>query len=122
MRYKDMKERFGAHALADVDVNPMRVVEHQHFSSPSSHDYRGDAIDECVREKLDFASTCNVVFEMAKRYVKVSCPKCRRNMENRGGGGSGTAITIDYHCKHCDIAFELSMQSDGMFVSFPENE
>ena len=108
-------------------LNPLEQAEHWYFGSPgysgSTGKYRNQAIELCVKKKASFASTYNSVGILFEKFIKVACPKCKRNMKSISStsfGGSTTIHTIHYRCDHCDIQTSITCPSDGISIQFPE--
>jgi hypothetical protein len=73
----------------ELDVDLTEIVEHAFFEKPGHTDYRKESIQYMVRNKIDFHSTCNSVFDVARMYLKFECPHCGKEMKMCGGGGAG---------------------------------
>lgn len=103
----------------DEDVNPLEVFEQYYFKQKSCKDYRESAINKCIKEKEDFTSTTNSLFRIAKHFIRITCPTCKKEMKPCGGYGNGTMATINYNCD-CGNALQLSMPQNGISISFKD--
>lgn len=110
-------------AIEDFDYEPCEVLEHAFFRDPYHRSYKGDyrkqTIDACIKHKIPFTSSCNTVYEAANMFIKPLCPKCKRPMKCRGGGGSSSTMTMHYECsRHKSIEFNLTVPSKGIYITF----
>lgn len=122
MKIKDMVNHFPVNTK-DIDVNPLRIAEDYYFHQPYTNDYRDEAIKAVVKKKLSFDSTCNSVFEIAKKFIHVSCPGCNKTkLEAKGGTGSGDIFHIDYQCPLCETKVSITIPVDGISINFPEKK
>lgn len=109
------------------EINPLRLAvidefEHDRKDKDGKHiDYRDAAIDRCVKAKVPFWSEANTAYDLMKRYVRLACPHCDKNMSVVDGGGSSITTSITYHCKACNIRASLTTLSDGG-IGFREND
>ena len=114
--------------LDDLDVDIGAVITEDEFNKPSpisdrssghSITYRELAIDRLVEMKVPFNSNTNIVAEMFKKYVSVTCPHCGGKMVSSGGGGNGRVMHIDYRCedKKCNTTVTLSSDHNGFYVN-----
>jgi hypothetical protein len=112
--------------IGEIEIDPTRLVERACFDDRSKHaqttctDYRDQSIDYFVRHKVDFHSTCNLIYNVAKRFIVVKCPSCKRNMEvTSGGGGNNSMYTVNYCCT-CGTRTTLTMPNNGFTVEFKD--
>jgi len=100
----------------EVDVTST-IVSDEFKRACASHtqgNYRTAAIRRLVKMGVPFSNEHNIGFEMADKFVKVSCPYCHRNMEGRGGGGNGSDITVRYVCPKCGAEGYLEIPLHGL--------
>mgnify|MGYP003394132809 CR=1 FL=1 len=109
--------------LDDAYIPLERVVVSEAFAEPTNPgvNYREKAIDRLVSLRLPFRSESNIQFNMAYRYVKVTCPYDLEEMKPGGGHGSAGISTIEYHCT-CGAKASLTMTDDGISMRPTEKE
>lgn len=104
--------------IDDIEVDATDVIERAFFGNHTCNDYRNESIDYMVKNKIDFHSTCNSIFNVTKRFIKIVCPTCKRNMVYISGGGSADSFHHSYRCEHCQTQADLSIPSEGFRVIF----
>ena len=106
----------------DVEINPTVEIEDYFFgkgSSKSYNNYRTQAIDFSIENRLPLTTTLNNAYEMATRFVKVACPICGKDMIPRSGGGNQNELTVDYRCEDCKVHCYLTILTpDGITFQF----
>ena len=112
--------------LIQVDINKLEVdatsvIEHRFFEKGGFGDYRQESINFCIKNKIDFHSTCNSAFNVMKSFIKIKCPVCKKNMEPASGSGSGLTETLHYVCA-CGTDVSLTIPVEGIIISFKENK
>jgi predicted RNA-binding Zn-ribbon protein involved in translation (DUF1610 family) len=107
--------------IGQIEVDPTHIVEHACFEDRSDRrkDYRDLSIDYFLKHKVDFHSTCNSIYNVAKRFIKIKCPKCGKNMELNGGGGNSSLHNLNYTCT-CGTKANLNMPNEGFSVQFED--
>ena len=83
-------------------------------------DYRKDSINFAIKEKIDFDTTANSVYQFAKEFVKVKCPTCNQIVDGKGGGGTAKSHNIEFICKECKTKVVINTPEDGYSVYFNE--
>ncbi len=102
--------------LPDLDQNPhinhTVTIEDYYFRDPGKDDYRQRAIDFSIEHQISVTTTQNNGFELMRRYIKVRCPQCRKNMQSGTGFGNGGGQTLHYNCP-CGVEFHLTIPLPG---------
>jgi predicted RNA-binding Zn-ribbon protein involved in translation (DUF1610 family) len=126
MKFKKLNDILGKNQLLPIDltnaeIDPTEVIEHYFFERGKGDDYRQEAIEFMMKNKITFNSTCNSNFNMAKKFIKVDCPTCGKPMKYEGGSGSSSQYTHRFVCKskRCP-SISITIPSDGITVNFPE--
>lgn len=109
--------------IGEIEVDSTHLVEHAFFDDRTNRrtDYRDQSIDYFLKHKVDFHSTCNSIYNNAKRFIVIKCPKCHRNMELNGGGGNSSLHNLYYVCT-CGTKANLNMPNEGFSVQFKDGE
>ena len=118
MKISEIKKLLPSIQEDSIDVNAMEVVEHYFFGRRDVSDYRESALRYMIENKADFTTTTNNVYNFAKLFVKVTCPKCGTTVEGRNGSGSSDMHTISYRCPKCKTEISISTPSNGYSVRF----
>jgi len=125
MERKDFISLFGENFLSEYEyVNPLEQFEDYFFHKPAYgpiKNYRELALNKCIKEKVDFTSTHNSIYELTERLVVVKCPICNAEMEQRGGGGSRGFTSINYDCK-CGTKISISLEDSAFNVEFKKED
>lgn len=81
-------------------------------------------IDFIVDNKINYSSNINTHYNFFKRFVKIECPVCLKDMgEPFSGGGSSNFHHTDYKCSVCQTKVSLGSFADGGFnLEFVENQ
>jgi len=114
--------------VADLEVSVGDVITDDEFNMPNIRgkplrDYRNAAIDRLVGLKVAFSSNCNIVFDVLKRFVKVTCPYCGAEMKATEGGGNCHTSSITYVCPKevkCGARVYISTLNDGVSFTPPK--
>ena len=106
----------------EIELNPTRVFEDYYFSNDriagnKSKDYREQAIDRCIEEKVSLNSTANNIFNMSKRFIKIICPICGKDMETKSTSGNSDTYTIRFICE-CNTKGYIDLPMDGIWFEF----
>jgi lysyl-tRNA synthetase class I len=125
MEYKDMEKRFPLETKQykeNMNINSTRVFEDYYFNNDrpidgKTKDYREKAIDKCIEEKVELNSTTNNLFNMSKRFIKMICPICGKDMEAKSGGGNSDSYTVNYKCE-CGTKGYIDLPMDGIWFNF----
>lgn len=96
----------------DLRIDEMRSIE-THFWNKKSGDYRKETIRHCVRNNLYFSSSMNTGDDAISEYVKITCPKCGREMERGCGSGNGDTQSMQYRCPKCSSVLHLTIPTYG---------
>ena len=127
MKPEELAKHFKQAAIEDtIELNPLAVAESQEFHrrplnpavEKDRKDYRQRALDIVSIKKLPFQSTLNSMYELFKRWIKVTCPYCGGETEVFQGSG-GSIHTTAYRCKACKAEMGLTVQENGFFA-YPE--
>ena len=102
----------------EIEVDATSVIEHAFFEDRNCSNYRKDSIEYMVKNKIDFHSTTNSSHEMFKKFVKVECPQCHKDMTLNSGGGNGSASTALYVCNKCGINTSITIPCEGINVNW----
>jgi predicted RNA-binding Zn-ribbon protein involved in translation (DUF1610 family) len=121
MQFKKLNDILGKNQLLPInptyaEIDPTEIIEH-YFFERGKGDYRQETIDFMLKNKIAFHSTCNNNFDMAKRFLKVTCPKCGKEMKYSGGSGSSGAYTHRFECKRGCPTVSITIPSDGISIS-----
>jgi len=120
MYINDLRKHFKQETIDSCTyINPLQVAERQEFARFARNeekDYRQRAIDFVVGEKLPFSSTWNSLYEICKKFIKVSCPYCQGETECNGGGGSGDSYTVNFSCCKCTARVSLDLNYKSFYA------
>ena len=112
-------------AANDFDINPLDLAEHVMFKkrrAGPSDNYRKHALKMCFDSKVQFNSTCNSFWELAKPLLTATCPYCEKQMEAPvSQGGSSSTATLSLDCA-CGAKIKLTIPWDGINVTPPQIE
>lgn len=63
--------------IGEIEVDSTHLVEHAFFEERPNRrkDYRDQSIDYFLKHKVVFHSTCNSIYNVAKRFIVIKCPK-----------------------------------------------
>lgn len=117
MKLKDLKQIIDVNP-EEVEVNAIELIEDHFFNDRLCSDYRNSAINVCNNKNIDWASTGNNSYDVFKRYIKIECPKCHREMEILNGGGNCNTNYATYKCGTCGTQVNLSIPDKGFSVYF----
>ena len=117
MKLKDLKQFIDVNS-EEVEVNAINMIEDHFFNNPECSDYRNSAINFCNNKKIDWSSTENNCYDVLKRYVKIECPKCHREMEVVNGSGNCNSSYVTYKCNSCETQVNLTIPKKGFSVYF----
>lgn len=123
MKLKQARELINSKILDEMYVDYGHLVTDEEFHRKGDHDkrYEERAVERLLKEKVDFFSNCNIVFELISKIATFKCPSCGEVMERDGGSGSGEGVTVTYQCK-CKICFSISLYDNGLSFKFPKEE
>ena len=76
--------------------------------------YRDRAITALLKLETDFQANQNIIYEMAKKFIKIDCPHCGKPMIVHGGGGNMQIAIINYNCPDHYLQVTLSLPTDGI--------
>lgn len=89
-------------------INPLAVFESYYFKKGRRYeDYRDEAMDRCISERVNFSSTENNQRNIMKNFIKIGCPECSEDMTYKGSN--------DYICS-CGNKVQLYV--DDFMVEF----
>lgn len=116
----DLKERLN---LSDAEVGDavhwVKLIEYHFFNVDHTANYRNQAIDFCIENKIDFVVTQNNPYEMVTRFIGMKCPKCSSEMKLKSSGGDTHTHHIVCRCAKCGIEGSLRIDvPDGMSFHF----
>lgn len=117
MKIKDFK-KFVNIDPEEVEVNAIELLEEHFFEDRNCTDYRNSAINVCNNKKIDWTSTENNTYQIFKRYIKIECPKCGREMEILNRGVNCNESYATYKCDTCGTQVNLTIPEKGFSVSF----
>lgn len=103
-RWKKLIDHLGISpkTVEETDFDVTRLVVHDSFRVTNKlTNYRELAIQRLIDARIRWASECNIVFEMFKRFVSIRCPYCGCKMKVSNGTGSGLLNTTNYRCGRC---------------------
>ena len=89
----------------EVDITP--IIEQKYFESKTCKNFREDSVNFFIYKKINFHSTSNNFLILMKRFVKIICPNCKREIQQEGYGGSPSLYTIIYKCNNCSTVLNL---------------
>lgn len=104
-----------------LDVDATASIEHNFFENSLKLDYRQDSVNFMIKNKIDFHSTCNNVFNITRKFIKIACPTCKNEMSYEDGGGNSDTNTSNYRCDKCKTTASITMPNEGIHFSFKEN-
>jgi hypothetical protein len=103
-------------------VNPLVLAEAEAFRNRvAGRPYQERALDHVVRAEMNFCSTHNSLDLIMRRYVKVACPLCHKEMELRLAGGNSVQSDIGFYCE-CGVILNFSLPYEAISVKFPEKK
>jgi len=115
---KAIAEKLAIVKKHDLSCNPMQIIESMLFDDSTVKDYRDEAIDFAVNERLPLTNTENNTFEFVKRYIRVICPCCSTDMTTNSAGGNVESTTVSYNCAKCSTKFTLTTRVGDMSADF----
>lgn len=123
MKLSDFKQFIPTDKYLDkVDINPMDFMEQITFREGStrrrrgeSYDYRKEALEMLIKDRISFISTCNST-PLVNKFINVTCPSCGECMEYTRYTGCGDKMHISYRCKTCKT--ELTLSLENFYVNF----
>lgn len=101
MKFKDVKRYIQATDLSQIHLNITDVLTSDFFNRPrrTGDDYRQDVISYLANERLPISANQNLIWELARQYIRLTCPYCSEQMEATGGGsGNDIAYSSNYKC------------------------
>jgi hypothetical protein len=103
----------------EMEVDQTSLIVYKFFDKQNDKDYREEAIDFLVENKIDFNSNGNIDYNIAKRYIKIICPACGEEMKITMGGGNCSISNFDFSCHKCKTIAHISMPSEqGISFTF----
>ena len=106
-----------AKAINEMEVDISRLVVDDEFNKVArdvKDDYRVRAIKRLVASGIPFHSEYNIIHDMARMFVKVSCPYCNSNMSTHNSSMIGKKFTAHYVCPSCSSEAHISMPINGI--------
>ena len=114
--------------IAEMEVNIGDIITSDEFNNrlhgaflggEKVKDYRQAAIERLVDMKIPFESNQNIVVEMFRKYVSVTCPHCGSKMDVSCCGGNGDCYHVNYHCTNdkCNTVVNLKTDHNGFGVT-----
>jgi predicted RNA-binding Zn-ribbon protein involved in translation (DUF1610 family) len=114
MKIADARRLFPAKVIENLDVDVTSIVVHEEFHRRGSHTpYRTRAIKSLLQMNVPFETDCNLVFDVAKEFVKVTCPHCGSETEVSSSGGNLDVMTVAYRCTNDACKAEISLNFPG---------
>lgn len=104
-----------------INLDEFHRPKPRYDPNPDTRDYRELVIDRLIKSGIPFSSEFNIFWDLAKRYIKIVCPYCGKDMEYYSGGGSAYNCSVDYRCE-CGAKFFLSAFPNGMGINPPEQK
>jgi len=99
--------------LDAMDIDVTRAVIDEEFGKRVEGCYRERSVDRLVGMGVPFSADCNLIYEMAERYMRMVCPYCGRSMTARGGGGTTGHYHVEFTCP-CKAKMSISLHDDGI--------
>lgn len=124
MKISDLESlNLNPNTIDEIEVDIGDVITSDEFnrkesSSKSSVSYRERAIEKLVELKKPFRSNCNIIYEMVKKFIRVTCPYCNSEMK-LPGDGSGDVTTMVYTCHKCSCWVDIALGENGISISPP---
>ena len=104
-------------------IDPVALIIYDEFHKAGKIlDYKERAIDRLIKLHIPFRSECNIVCNIAKRYLSINCPYCYHKMELEHSSGSEQHSSFDYKCCSCGASVILSLSHDGISVEPQESK
>lgn len=119
MKLKDYIENVEKVNIDEIEVNPIRLLEEKFFNDKFCSDYRGAAINVCNNKSINWSSTENNAHDVSKRYVKIKCPKCHKEMEISNGSSNSSVSYTTYKCT-CKTQVTIAIPLNGFSVKFSQ--
>ena len=110
--------------LENHSIDTTRLIVSDEFNRKrrtDASDYRERAIDRIVANNMYFHNECNITSNMAKRYLRATCPYCGEEMKTHGGGGSGSHSSIAFSCE-CGAKGSIRVANEAFSFSPPEKD
>ena len=107
-----------------TSINPLNIILDVEFDKPDNKnmDYRNRAIDKVIDLGLPFSSECNSHHEITKRFVKIVCPYCGKEMELVSGSGDSHGCSEGFRCPGCKASIMLNLPYDFFSVQPPKSD
>lgn len=123
MKLKNAKKLFEQATLDEMYVDYGHLVTDEEFrkKSRSVGYYQERAVERLFKEKINFVSNSNIIFNLMDKIASFKCPSCSEVMAKNGGGGCSLSVSIDYKCK-CGMCFSISLLENGLGFKFPDQE
>ena len=105
---KDYIENTSEEELLDWCVDWTTAIVHDEFNRKEKKfgtlaPYRERAIDKLVNMRVEWHSTGNIEYEVAKRYIAIKCPYCLSLMDYNGVTGRM------YVCDRCKSVANITV-------------
>ncbi len=104
----------------EIDITP--IIEQKFYDSKACDNFREDSVNYLISNTMNFHSTPNNFLILMKRFVKIICPKCKREMPQKGSGGIPSAYIITYDCSKCKTKLSISVNpEDAIHINFDKS-
>jgi hypothetical protein len=103
------------------EVDHVQLIVSDEFNRPikKEEDYRDTAIYRLVKNNLSFYNEQNLSFLIMKKFVKIVCPYCGKEMQNSGCGSGNNEVTrMRYSCS-CGAKANLSFRGEDAITFEP---
>ncbi|MFA5311732.1 MAG: hypothetical protein WC375_00270 [Methanomassiliicoccales archaeon] len=92
---------------ADISVSVIVVNEQFNRRHTNGKSYRSEAVERLIDLSLPFDIESNIVSELTKKLITVTCPYCQKEMVYAGGGGNGEVMGCNFKCPKCQSIVSL---------------